>query len=176
MSFATLQPVKQSSSPVKSIRILHLEDDPNDAFLAESAMRKSGVAFEIIRASNAIEYATALIANRFDLILSDNGIPGFGGMAALEKRLQFPDVPFVFLSASGDDDIRGKLQAGATDSISKNSLWRLEITVRQIALARRQSETIERKLKSMTRLVEAVQDFHEMIRFADHFARLGDDK
>src|SRR6185312_9877704 len=137
MSFATLQPVKQSSSPVKSIRILHLEDDPNDAFLAETAMRKSGVAFEIIKASNAIEYATALIANRFDLILSDNGIPGFDGMAALEKaRLQFPDVPFVFLSASGDDDICGKLQAGATDSISKNSMWRLETTVRQIALAR----------------------------------------
>ena len=66
-----------------AIRILHLEDEANDAELVERALKKSGLApkVKVVRARG--EYLAAVEAGEFDIILSDNRIAGFDGALAL---------------------------------------------------------------------------------------------
>ena len=116
------------------LRVLHLEDNPNDAFLVRRMLERSGIDAEITVASSAAEYLSKIQHREVDLILCDNGFLNFTGKSALEAARKYcPNVPFVFVSGNSDEaQIIDRLNSGAADYVTKNNLWQLITAIRRI--------------------------------------------
>jgi len=129
----------------QQLRILHLEDDPQDAELIEAHLAAEGYVCDILVVAGREEFAAALDSGGVDLILADFALPGFNGMAALELvRKKYPEIPFIFVSGRlGEEAAIESLKSGATDYVLKNRLSRLLPAV-QRALAEA-AERQERK-------------------------------
>src|SRR5580658_6510864 len=57
------------------LRILHLEDDPDDAVLVQSTLKAGGIACTTFRVHNQVDFVAALERGGIDLILSDFSLP-----------------------------------------------------------------------------------------------------
>ena len=109
------------------IRILHLEDNPNDAELIQSLLTNAGIRCEALLVDARAEFEHMLRQGGFDLILSDYTLPSFDGLTALDlARERCPKVPFIFVSGTlGEDVAVDALKHGATDYILKERPYRL---------------------------------------------------
>ncbi len=125
---------------VKRLRILHLEDDADDAEIACATLRDAGLDADCKRVDNWPEFQRELHDGGFDLVLADYSLPTFDGEKALALAQQVcPNVPFLFLSgAMGEERAIETLKNGATDYILKHRLERLPNAVRR-ALAESQT-------------------------------------
>jgi signal transduction histidine kinase/CheY-like chemotaxis protein len=108
------------------LRILHLEDNENDAELIRLTLARSGLSCDIRNVNSGDDYLAALQWSDFDIILSDSGIPGYNGLEAMSAaRDRCPTVPFIFVS--------GQLQPSAAtggarhpaNRVSKSELSKL---------------------------------------------------
>jgi sigma-B regulation protein RsbU (phosphoserine phosphatase) len=83
----------------------------------------SSYPYHLIKAYDGKEAIRKLGNNPVDLILSDITMPNKGGFEFCEltkANPQFKDIPFIFLTASGnEDDILTGLELGANDYIVK---------------------------------------------------------
>jgi diguanylate cyclase (GGDEF)-like protein len=115
------------------LRILHLEDNPNDAELTLDRLALDGIACESVRVQTRAEFLAALEQGEFDLILSDYSIPSFdGGSALILAREKRPDIPFIFLSGTiGEERAIEALKTGATDYVLKDRSARLGPAIRR---------------------------------------------
>ncbi len=141
------------------IRILMLEDDATDAELAEFALRKGGLGFEMVRVQTKEEYLKALAQNPPAVILSDYSLPGFNGHEALDlARERCPGVPFIFVSGTmGEEVAIETLKSGATDYVLKTRLSRLAPAVNRAL-----REAHERSAHQ--RAEEQLRESHEQLR------------
>jgi len=119
----------------EKLRILILEDRPNDADLVEFALEEAGLAFIARRTDNREEFIRELDEFYPDLILSDYDLPQYNGMLALtESKKRLPGVPFILVTGAldeGDDRIGRIMGGGASACLSKNSLDQLGSLVHQ---------------------------------------------
>jgi PAS domain S-box-containing protein len=128
----------------KTLRILHLEDEPDYSDLVRSLFEKEGLEIELIRAGNATEFASLLEKEDFDVILADYLLPDSNGIDALrlaqEKR---PDTPFLLVSGTMREEaaIEG-LKAGATDYVLKLRPERLVPAVWRAVLEAKKGEKL----------------------------------
>ena len=109
------------------IRILHLEDNPIDSQLVQSALKRADVNFEYFFSDNEKDFHSTLTTQNIDIILSDYHLPDYSGSEALLfAKYNFPQIPFVFLSGTmGEDAAIESLLNGATDYVLKNKMDRL---------------------------------------------------
>ncbi|MEY2562228.1 MAG: two-component system, cell cycle sensor histidine kinase and response regulator CckA [Verrucomicrobiota bacterium] len=116
-----------------ALRILHLEDDENDAALVQASLGAGAIFSTTRRVHTRDAFETALDAGEIDLILSDYSMPGFDGISALEiAHTRCPDVPVIFVSGTlGEEKAVDSLKNGATDYILKGSLARLAPAVKR---------------------------------------------
>jgi PAS domain S-box-containing protein len=118
----------------EKLRILNLEDNPNDSELVQARLEEEGIACDITRVDTEPEFVAALARkDGFDLILADYKLPSFGGLQALalaqEKR---PEIPFILISGTIDEELAVEcLKGGAADYILKDKLFRLGASVRR---------------------------------------------
>jgi PAS domain S-box-containing protein len=139
--------------PSTTLRILHLEDDPNDAALVQSTLKDGGFACATTRVQTQEAFVAALEDGAVDLILSDFTLPEFDGLSALEiARTKCPHVPLIFVSGTlGEERSIVALTSGATDYVLKEGLGRLVPAVRRVMVevealsARRQLEQESRE-------------------------------
>jgi PAS domain S-box-containing protein len=138
------------------IRILHLEDSPEDAQLIESALVQDGFTCEIVRVESRAAFLEALAGPPFHLILSDYALPAFDGILALGyAREMHPDVPFLFVSGTmGEELAIEMLKAGATDYVLKDRLSRLGTSVRR-ALGEAEQKRQRRRAETERELQES---------------------
>ncbi|MEY2545678.1 MAG: hypothetical protein QOG48_795 [Verrucomicrobiota bacterium] len=128
------------------LRILLVEDNPNDAELILRELRRAHFAPEARRVDTEAEYLAALNAPAgVDLILSDYAMPHFSGLRALELRNQRRlDIPFIIISGTiGEETAVAAIRSGAADYLLKDRLARLGQAVEQ-ALQQQQADK-ERK-------------------------------
>jgi len=131
------------------LRILSLEDDPNDAELIHELLRSEDVACELQRVDTQEAFLAALgqggIGLGIDLILADYTLPSFDGLSALKLAKQVrPDVPFIFVSGTlGEEVAIEALRVGAADYVLKTRLSRLAPSV--VRALRAATEIAERK-------------------------------
>jgi CheY-like chemotaxis protein len=114
------------------LRILHLEDSPEDAELVQMALAHAGIPHNVKAVATKEDFIAALAGPPFDVILSDGNVGEFDGATALTLvREQDPQIPFFFVSGSMPTDARVKelKEAGAVDVISK---WELGSLVNSI--------------------------------------------
>ena len=116
---------------MSAIRILQVEDDPNDAALAEREIRRAGIAATFLRVDTRAGMSAALREFTPDIILSDHSLPAFGAADALELAQKLaPGIPVIVVTGRlGDESAVQYLQAGAADYVVKDHLHRLSPAV-----------------------------------------------
>src|SRR6202048_2173437 len=127
------------------LRILSIEDDPEDTKLIQDLLETEGLACEVTRVDTQAALQASIEQGGIDLILADYSLPSFDGISALKFAMKAcPDVPFIFVSGTlGEDVAIEALKIGATDYVLKTRLSRLVPSV-QRAL-REAREKAERK-------------------------------
>ena len=149
----------QSHIVKDGIRILLLEDNPNDVELCLRALRRGGLSFEFKRVDSRAAFVHQLVKSPPNVILSDFSLPGFGGMEALEvAKEKCPDVPFIFVTGTlGEELAIETLKKGATDYVLKHRLPRLVPSVHRAL--REARERAERK-----RTQQQLRESHDQLR------------
>ena len=133
------------------LRILHLEDDPNDAALVQSTLEASGINCATTCVQDRDDFVAALEHGGIDLILSDFSLPAFDGLSATEiVRARWPELPVILVSGSlGEELAIDSLKSGATDYVLKGRLSRLVPAVHRAmseVKARAERERLEMQL------------------------------
>ncbi len=115
-----------NSMPPVRLRVLHLEDNDEDHALVAIHLRRGGINADIVRVENEAALIEALEQD-WDLILSDYNLPGYSGLAALDKvRSMGKLVPFILVSGEIGEDIAVQaMRNGANDYLLKSNLARL---------------------------------------------------
>jgi len=116
------------------IRILHLEDNKNDAELIKAMLKSDGLDCTILLADNREDFLKIIDENIVDLILADYSLPSFDGLSALKlvRELNL-DIPFILISAVLKEELAIEaLHRGATDYISKSRLERLSPSIKRV--------------------------------------------
>jgi hypothetical protein len=138
----------------KPLRVLHLEDQPEDAELVHAALAADGLQCQIRIVDTRQGFVEALDGDRPDIILSDFSLPGIDGLSALAiARERATDVPFILVSGTlGEEAAVDSLRSGATDYVLKHRLARLAPAVRravaEAAEARKRSQA-ERMFRTL---------------------------
>lgn len=123
------------------INILLLEDNPTDADLIVTTLRRSDLNNQVTVTTSREEFIHRLSSEAPDIILSDHQVPGYSSWEALTlSKEKHPDVPFVLVTGEMTDEIAANLvKGGADDYLLKSNLKRLPTTIR-LALARKRLE------------------------------------
>jgi signal transduction histidine kinase len=153
------------------LRVLLVEDNPDDKELVERELRRGGFEVHSQRVQSAEELRAALQPGAWDVILSDYCLPGFDAPSALgvlhESGL---DIPLIVVSGSvGEFEGVEVMKAGARDYFPKTLLTRLPAAVmREVEQARLRHERAraERDRELLARAGEVLAgslDFQETL-------------
>ena len=152
----------------KPLRVLMIEDSPDDARLLARELQRGGYEPVYERVETEEGLRRALENGAWDLVLSDYTMPRFRATEALELfREQGLDAPFVVVSGSVGEEIAVEtMRAGANDYVMKDKLTRLSSAVsRELreAEARRRYKEAERRYRSLVEQIPAVTYVQEPI-------------
>ena len=122
----------------KSLNILILEDNPDDAELVVAELEKEGRIINWNRVDTEQDFKKSLKESP-DLILADYNLPSFNALDALKIKQEIsPAIPLIIVSGTiGEEFAVECIKAGATDYVLKDRLYRL-------------GPVIERALKEVT--------------------------
>jgi CheY-like chemotaxis protein len=101
------------------VKVLLAEDNPINAMLARTLLRREGA--EVEHVEDGERALLALVAGGYDLVLMDVRMPGVGGLEATRSlRARGVNTPVVALTANAfEDDRRACLEAGMDDFLVK---------------------------------------------------------
>ena len=165
------------------IRVLLVEDNPDDAEMVLHALRHSGFDPEWHRVDTESEYLAWLHSSP-DVILSDHAMPHFDGPRALRLLKESGlEVPFISVSGTiGEDVAVEAMRHGVTDYLLKGNLKRLGTAVSRaleqtrLRKERRQLEEQFRqaqKLEAVGQLAGGVaHDFNNILTVIQGYATL----
>lgn len=146
----------------RPIKLLILEDSPDDAELILRRLRQAGFEPEWRRVDTEAEFR-ACLAQGFELVLSDFDMPRFTGLRALAiLKEQNLDLPFILISGTiGEETAVLAMKQGATDYLMKDRLGRLgsvvDLALEQARL-RRESKRAEAELRASEERLRTVTD------------------
>ena len=143
------------------IRILHLEDDPNDSELLIMILADENIPSQVHRVETRKDFESALEKQSWSLVISDYSLPSFDGLKALSlTRERLGDVPFILFSGTiGEETAIECLKRGATDYVLKQRPARLVAAVRSVFNA---ADERERRKKSEEELQRSAMREKEM--------------
>jgi CheY-like chemotaxis protein len=146
------------------LRVLILEDRPEDAELVLYELRRAGFDPSHQRVETEADYLARLHED-LEVILADYSLPQFDALGALrllqERGL---DIPFIVVTTSLSEEVAVEcMKQGAADYLLKDRLARLGLAVRRVLQ--------EKKLREEKRRAEAA--LHEQAQVAAALARVG---
>jgi PAS domain S-box-containing protein len=111
----------------KTLRVLVLEDSPDDSALVLRALRHGGYDVTAARVETAEEMQAALDAGSWDVVIADYTMPRFSAPTALELlKARGLDLPFIIVSGSiGEETAVAAMKLGAHDYVMKDNPARL---------------------------------------------------
>ncbi len=138
-----------------------IEDTAPDVVLINHELRKAGLHFRSRRVESRESFLHELEHHTPDVILSDHGVPGFDGFAALaEARSRCPEVPFIFVTGEPDEKaLEETLKSGADDYVLKHSL---HLLAPAIGRALRDADTRNRHRELEAALLDAEEHLRLM--------------
>ena len=127
----------------KVIRILFVEDSPDDVLLTARVLTKAGFELLYERVETAETMRAALAGGTWDVILADYNMPHFSAPDALTTLKEYGlDLPFIVVSGTiGEEKAVEVMRQGAHDYVMKQNLLRLPQAIeREMADAVMRSE------------------------------------
>lgn len=129
----------ESSKPARPIRVLYVEDDITNRFVATRFLRRIG--HQVVEAVNGEEALFELTRQPFDLVLLDIQVPRIGGLEILSRirsgdiKKVRPDLPVIVVTAYAMNSDRERFFAAGVDAyLSKPfELDRLQELVESLA-------------------------------------------
>jgi signal transduction histidine kinase/DNA-binding response OmpR family regulator len=170
----------------RELRILMVEDSPEDAELNAHELRHAGLSFVSRRVQTRDAFVKALQEFLPDVVLTDCRLPAFDGREALAiARQRCPDaVVIIVTGALGDEVAVELLRAGARDYVLKDRLARLPAAVlraleeEEEGRRRRAAEQVLRHnqawLEGQREVLELIARGEALPRVLDQMARLLD--
>lgn len=133
------------------LRILLIEDSPEDALLISAILQRSGIVAEYQRVQTIPALRKALQNQRWDIILADYQLPTLTGLDALKMtHAAGLDAPFILVSGMvGEERAAAAMKAGADDYVLKENLARLAPAIERAlreAVVRRQQKRAQAEL------------------------------
>jgi PAS domain S-box-containing protein len=130
----------------RPLRILHLEDSPQDAEIIREQLIAAGYSMQMDWASNELEFTSFLQHGGYDLVLADYLLPGFDAPAALLLTKSLcPGIPFIAVSGTiGEEKAVELLKQGATDYVLKDRLDKLPLAMERALDELRECKTRKR--------------------------------
>jgi len=115
----------------QKIKVLHLEDMPEDAELVARELKKGNINSEILVVADKAKFIDALKTFSPHVILSDHSLGAFDSHEAIKLVRQADvNVPFILVTATMNDEFAAKvMKEGACDYIIKDRLHRLPSAV-----------------------------------------------
>jgi len=157
------------------LRVLILEDLPDDAELMLEALRGAGYEPKWERVDTEEEYV-ARLNPMLDVIIGDFRLPGFDALRALELLHEHaPEVPFILVSGTiGEELAVSVMRQGAVDYVMKDRMARLGQSVAQALEKRRlhaEWQKAETRILEQASLLDLandaiiVRDLEERVQF-----------
>ena len=145
------------------MRILHLEDSPEDAELVRVLLEAEWPHCRITCVATRPDFVGQLQAAPYDLILSDFTLHSLDGLEALQLAKQnAPEIPFIFLSGTiGEDRAIQALQAGAYDYVLKDRMKRLVTAITRALREnedRRRHRQVEHRVRELAEFLNHARD------------------
>jgi len=141
----------------KKIKVLLIEDNPDDAELIRRKLDRSDTSFSITSVTNLQDGLDHLAQNKPDLILADLGLPDSHGLDTVTKiLLNSPHIPLVVLSGFDDEAIAVRaVKSGAQDYLVKGQLEGIPIE-RSLFYAIERAQ-LQQELEQNTREIYKIQ-------------------
>ncbi len=157
-----------AQGPPNALRVLFVEDSPDDVELIARELVRHGFQCESRSVESRADFIAALGSGQWDVILSDHSMKGFSSTEALRiLREQQSDIPFIIVSGTiGEDSAVGAMRAGAHDYVLKQNLRRLGP-----AVERELREAANRRLQRSTQA--ALQASENRLRHAQKMESVG---
>lgn len=117
-----VSPTENAPADNGAVRLLLVEDNPDDVQLFEVLLRQAGWRnFVMVVASRVDEALEYLAQDRFDALVLDLSLPDAHGLSAVERLQQIiPDMPVVVWSGLRDEALALQIiQSGAQDYMVK---------------------------------------------------------
>jgi PAS domain S-box-containing protein len=117
----------------KILRLLIIDDSPDDAEGTVTAVRKGGYMLKSQRVQDLASMQAALDKGTWDLVLAEFNMPHFGARMALDllKRADL-DLPLIVMTRDvRDEDLVQIMRAGARDVVLKSQAARLAPAIRR---------------------------------------------
>ncbi len=164
---------------MKTINILHIEDDLDDAGLVARELTKAGLYFSQTIVSTKEEFLKSIGECKPDIILSDHSLPEFNSLEALRLVQQHElYVPFILITGNSSEEFAvSVIKEGADDYILKDRMKRLPAAVKN-ALKKYEDNIIRKRIEKETRKKEAetrdeMQKLTNRLRLATKSAAMG---
>jgi diguanylate cyclase (GGDEF)-like protein/PAS domain S-box-containing protein len=152
------------------LRVLLIEDSPDDAAILIRELRKGGFVPSCERIETAAELQEALQRQEWDIVIADYSLPRFSSLQAIAQvHASEIDLPFIVVSGKlGEDSAVEAMKAGAHDYILKGNLARLVPAIQRElgdALLRRERkharETMEKQRAAMDSALDGMAILNE---------------
>jgi class 3 adenylate cyclase/CheY-like chemotaxis protein len=140
-------------------RVLAVDDKPENVRLLEAILVPAG--YEVVGATSGEEALAKARAERFDMVLTDIVMPGMSGYElcrTLRKDPATAFLPIVTITASGGEEKKEALEAGADDFVAK-PLDKTELLARVRSLLR-----VKRYHDELTSALERQTAIGEVLR------------
>lgn len=153
---------------MKPLKILILEDIPEDAGLVERALRKENISFTLKRVDTQEEFIASIRDLEPDVILSDHSLPQFNSAEALKVCRKFGlQIPFILVTGTVSEEFAVNcLKMGADDYVLKANLTRLPSAI-NTALKKREEERKREVAEKALR--QQNEELIKINRELDHF-------
>ena len=131
---------------VGKIKLLMLEDNPDDAFLIQKNLQKANLNLETRVVSTREEFISTLDSFVPDIILSDHQLPQFSSLEALQlSRQKFELIPFILVTGAVSEEFAAAIiRDGADDYLLKGNIHRLPTAIIQALEKKRTQESLKK--------------------------------
>lgn len=115
------------------MRVLLVDDNPNDRELIKRRLCRAFGEIECIEVRNREDFKAALESDAIDVVLTDYRLHWSDGLAVLQAvKWQYPHLPVLMVTDSGNEEVAAQgMRDGLSDYVLKQHLARLPSAVQE---------------------------------------------